>query len=587
MQLTTHTCTLWIKHVLMACLLLAALGNAQVSGLPTGVTTETFYDTTKAGLSFRKDKLSVMGMWEVPGHPMHFLVLGYFGFVWSLYPDPGQTIKSTGMMDYSRKQLADFNNVTMKGWEQGAMGATFDPNFKENRNFYIIYNKYKNSAHYKTGVTPVPAQGDGAQHAGWVVIERWKLSEDLTKLNRDTTILTMDRGTGYGTSNMVFGKDGYLYISTSSYSKNSWDSTEIMRKVLRIDVSKQDPGKLYAIPPSNPWYNATNPAVKKEVFAFGFRNSYSIVANYLTGSILGAEVGQTTWEEINIIESGKNYGWADGGDGQQKDGQAYRDGVGVQGPCSEKTAGGIAFNGTTKNPYSYSGPLSMGRKYTCNDFTNGAWNFSHDGKNLGGSNTAIPGLEINCIIMSPAYRGNPGSPFYGYHFVTDINLSYFVAIKEGDPGAKEVGGIPKSYMREKTDLNHNGPTSFTEDSYGNLYVTQVSSRANGALDWHDPLRLKHPQMQPLAQPREQVLPNEGSTKIGPIGLHGFSRNTEFQPFVVNYAGLARISMPEGATRVELFSLEGKRVWSQTAMAGTDMLLPRSINPGAFWVRFLP
>ncbi len=583
MPLTTHTIKLWIKHALMACLLLTALGNAQVSSLPTGVTTETFYDTTKAGLSFRKDKLSVMGMSEVPGHPMHFLVLGYFGFVWSLYPNPSQTINPTGMMNYSRKQLADFNNVTMKGWEQGAMGATFDPKFKENRNFYIIYNKYKNPAHYKTGVVPVPSQGDGAGTAGWVVIERWKLSEDLTKLTRDTTILTMDRGTGYGTSNMVFGKDGYLYISTSSYSKNSWDSTEIMRKVLRIDVSKQDPGKLYAIPPTNPWYNATNPAVKKEVFAFGFRNSYSLVANYLTGSILGAEVGQKTWEEVNIIQAGKNYGWADGGDGQSNNSH----GKGVQGPCSENTASGTAFNEQLRSPYSYSGPISMGQKYTCNDFTNGSWNFAHAGQNLGGSKTAVPGLQINCIIMSPAFRGSPTSPFHGHHFVTDINRAWFVAIKEGDSDAKQVGGLPNSYWREKTDLNHNGPTSFAEDSYGNLYVTLVSSRNTGALDWHDPLRLKHPQMQPLAQPREQVLPTSGSTKIAPIGLHGFSRNTDFQPFVVNYAGLARISMPEGATRVELFSLEGKRVWSQTAMAGTDMPVPRSVNPGAFWVRFLP
>ena len=44
--------------------------------LPTGVTIEPFYDVTKAGLSFAKDQQSVVGMFEVPGKPQHFLVVG-------------------------------------------------------------------------------------------------------------------------------------------------------------------------------------------------------------------------------------------------------------------------------------------------------------------------------------------------------------------------------------------------------------------------------------------------------------------------------------------------------------------------------
>ncbi len=572
----------WIGHALMACLILAALGSAQVSSLPTGITIEAMYDTSKVGLSFRKDKQSVVGMYEVPGKPMHFLVLGYFGFVWSLYPNDGETIEPTGPMNYVKKQVADFNKFTMKGWEQGALGGGFDPNFAENRYFYFIYNKYKNTAHYKTGVTP--GIGDGAQNAGLVVVERWKLSEDLTKLTRDTTIIAMEHGTGYGSSNMVFGMDHLLYISTDSYSKNSWDSTDYMRKVLRIDVSKPEGGKMYTIPPDNPFYNAANPDVKKEIYAFGFRNTYSIVANYLTGSILGAEVGQKTYEEVNIILPGKNYGWGDGGDGQNNNSF----GVGIEGPCSENTTSGLAYNGHKSNPfaapYSYSGPLSQGRKFTCKDFTNGTWNFHRRGETINGVKSAVQGLEINCIIMSPAYRGDPASPFHGYHFVTDVNRGYFVAIREDQPGAKVVGGIPslKDYYRQPTDLNHNGPTSFAEDSYGNLYVTMLSSRNTGALDWHDPFRLKHDQMEPLLNPRTQVLPV--ATKKG---LIGHPRQGEFQPFLVNYAGLARIRMPVGATQVQLFSLDGKQLWSKTAAAGTDLPVPATIKPGAFWVRYLP
>ena len=53
-----------IQAALAAALAMAAAGRvqAQVDALPTGVSVEAFYDTSKAGLSFKKDKQSVVGM---------------------------------------------------------------------------------------------------------------------------------------------------------------------------------------------------------------------------------------------------------------------------------------------------------------------------------------------------------------------------------------------------------------------------------------------------------------------------------------------------------------------------------------------
>jgi hypothetical protein len=560
-----------IHPALAAGLVLAASALGQVNSLPTGMTVVPFYDTEKAGLSFAKDKQSVVGMWEVPGKPQHFLVLGFFGFVWSLSPDETKTYQPGQMKDYTKTQVGNFNNMVMKGWEQGALGGAFDPDFKENRFFYIIYNKYAHPSSYRTGTTP--ATQDGYKNAGLVAIERWKLSADLKALTRDTTILSMSHGTGFGSSNMVFGKDGMLYITTDSYSKNSWDSTDFMRKFLRIDVSKQDPGKLYAVPTDNPFFNAKNPAVKKEIYAFGFRNTYSIAANYLTGSVLGAEVGQSTWEEVNIIKPGRNYGWADGGDYE-----VPFQGVGIEGPCNVNTAAGQAFQGSLKNPYSYTGTASQGRAYTCADFTNGTWNFHHKGVDLGGSKTAVAGLDMNCIIMSPAFRGDQASPFHGYHFVTDVARNYFVAIREDQPGAaKRVGGLPSTFVFEG-DKNHNGITSFGEDSFGNMYVTMLSSSMSGAFAYHDIYRLSHPQLTPLKEPRD----------VFPVSTHVERRSARnIHPLIYHLNGANWVRLPKGFSRAELYTLEGKRFGSVNGTPGGNVQLPSGITASALWTRFLP
>lgn len=552
------------RSALAPLVLMAAATLAPAQDLDTGVTAVPFYDVTKPGLSFAVDKQSIVGMYEVPGKPQHFLVLGYFGFVWSLYPDMTKNYAPGQMKDYSKKQLANFNNLVRKGWEQGALGAAFDPDFTVNRSFYIIYNKYDKPEQYYPGLLPQsgPNSGDGPGKSGLIVVERWKLSRDLQTLTRDTTLFSADHGTGYGSANMVFGKDGYLYITADSYSRNSWDSTEYMRKILRIDVSRQDPGKLYAIPPSNPWFNATNPAVKKEVFAFGLRNTYSLAADYLTGSIWGAEVGQSTWEEVNILKPGKNYGWADGGDGQKlPNGDTYRFGVGIEGPCSQKSAQGGAFNGTTgyRTQYSFTGPQSGGKTYTCADFENGTWNFSHSGADLNGQATAVKDLQMNCIILGPAFRGDPSSPFHGYHFVTDVARNYFVAVKEGVAKATRVGGLPSS-LRFTGDVNHNGITSFAEDSYGNLYVTMLASSSSGAFAWHDIYRISHDKMKPLAVPRNQVVPTRAS---GPAAERPYPR---FHRTLILGAAQT-LDIPMGFTRAEFFSLEGRKLGAAGLMSG--------------------
>jgi len=108
-----------------------------------------------------------------------------------------------------------------------------------------------------------------------------------------------------------FGPDGYLYIAlgdgggTGDPFGNAQNRANLLGNILRIDV---DSGSPYSIPLDNPFYNNMD-GFREEIYAFGFRNPWRFSFDNNTGNLWVADVGQESWEEINIVESGKNYGW--------------------------------------------------------------------------------------------------------------------------------------------------------------------------------------------------------------------------------------------------------------------------------------
>ena len=86
-------------------------------------------------------------------------------------------------------------------------------------------------------------------------------------------------------------------------------------KIVRIDVdSPPDPDLPYKIPQDNPFVGDVS--ARHEIFAFGLRNTWrcdvdegdrETGAN--AGRIICGDVGQSRFEEINVITSGGNYGW--------------------------------------------------------------------------------------------------------------------------------------------------------------------------------------------------------------------------------------------------------------------------------------
>ena len=78
--------------------------------------------------------------------------------------------------------------------------------------------------------------------------------------------------------------------------------------MLRLDVDHQADGKQYAIPKDNPFVGQSDAA--PEVWAYGLRNIWRMSFDRKTGTLWAGEVGQNLYEEINILQAGRNYGWS-------------------------------------------------------------------------------------------------------------------------------------------------------------------------------------------------------------------------------------------------------------------------------------
>jgi hypothetical protein len=502
------------------------------SQLPTGVTLVPFYDTAQVSLA--RDSIRTVGLTEVPGKPEHFLITDQMGAVHWLYPDTTRVYAPGQIKSYSKGTVLNIKNKVKHNLrsEMGFWSIAFNPKFRQNRYFYVLYFGYN--------TTP----SDAMRTDGYVNLERWIMGADYKQATRDTTIYRFYHEASYGVSAIAFGPDGYLYMGTSVYSEDGWDSTTVARKILRIDVDKPSGDRMYSIPADNPFANSANPNVKKEIYALGLRNVWSMSFDFQTGKLWAGDVGQELFEEINLIQPGKNYGWADGGNSEPS-----ANGYGVQGACPS----GFSAKGLT-----------------CTNLANPAWTFSHTGSQA-----------INCIVVGPAFRGSPSSPFYGYHFVTDVQRNQFWAVKEG--GAPILVGQSPRTIASNND-GHSGIVNLAEDSFGNLYASLVSWHFNGSIGgttnpvpqgqkmFYEIYRLSHPQMTPTPTAIEARGP----------GLPGLPASGRL---LMNAGPGSWVGIPAEFSGFEIRDLQGRRLWSYRGERGAS--LPADLEKGILQVRFLP
>lgn len=189
---------------------------------------------------------------------------------------------STPFLDISSK--VDF------GGEMGLLGLAFHLAYKDNGRYVVNYTR----------------SPDGA-----TVVSEYQVSRDPYRSStNEKVLLVISQPYGNHNGGMVaFGPDEFLYIGMGDGGaggdpgNRGQNPTELLGKILRIDVDRGSP---YAIPKSNPFFSRKK---GREIFASGFRNPWRFSFDRETGKLWAADVGQNRWEEIDIVEKGKNYGW--------------------------------------------------------------------------------------------------------------------------------------------------------------------------------------------------------------------------------------------------------------------------------------
>ncbi len=370
----------FVVGCLLAVLATAAHADAAVSLQPVG----TFNDP--------------INMASPPGDPRLFVV------------ERSGTIQV--IHDGTTSQFLDISSMVRVTGEQGLLSMAFDPNYASNGLFYVFFTD----------------NGTGGAGVGDNHVDEFKVSSNPNVANPASLrpVLTIGRPdsgtTNHNGGQLQFGKDGLLYISVgddADGNANAQSTANPHGKILRIDPHGAGSGA-HGIPSTNPFPGSGTP----EIWSLGLRNPFRFSFDHLNGNLIVADVGQSTWEEVDLLPASS--GGGRGADLGWQDCEGFVD-YGTSTPCS--LAGATA-------------PVFV---------------YPHDDP---GGNAAF-----GCAIIGGyVYRGSAIPELEGRYLYTDNCHGQLRSIQLGVP-------LGSGDRAESAPGALDGPQSFGEDSSCNLYVT--------------------------------------------------------------------------------------------------------------------
>lgn len=116
-------------------------------------------------------------------------------------------------------------------------------------------------------------------------------------LGANNEILTgLQKSRVHNGGRIAFGPDGMLYATVGDASEpaSAQDLNSLNGKILRMTPDGSAP--------------ADNPIAGSLIYSLGHRNPQGLAWD-ADGQLWAAEFGQDTWDELNMIRAGSNYGW--------------------------------------------------------------------------------------------------------------------------------------------------------------------------------------------------------------------------------------------------------------------------------------
>lgn len=179
-----------------------------------------------------------------------------------------------GVRELTGPGASELAGGTVTGGEGGLLGVAVSPDFAFDHRVYL----------YRTAA-------DGNQ------VVRAELDSVAGSLGSLTPLLTGIPAAGnHNGGRLAFGPDGMLYVTTGDAADRpaSQDPASLAGKILRLTPDGEPaPG---------------NPTGGSPVWSLGHRNVQGIGWDS-TGRMFASEFGQNTWDELNLITPGTNYGW--------------------------------------------------------------------------------------------------------------------------------------------------------------------------------------------------------------------------------------------------------------------------------------
>lgn len=327
-----------------------------------------------------------------------------------VFPNDPDVSSATTFLDLSGR-------VTTSS-EMGLLGLAFHPNYSENGYFYVNYNIQREGA----SLTVISRFSVDAQDPN-----KADVASELVLIEFEQPFANHDGG------QIAFGPDGYLYIAAGDGGSggdplNSGQSLDTwLGKIHRIDVDNPDDGLNYGIPADNPF--AGHGEYRHEIYAYGLRNPWRFSFDSESGRLWAADVGQDAYEEIDIIEKGKNYGWRVMEGWHCYNPKNNCDSTGLTGPVWEygrdmgaSITGGYVYHGTDV-------PELQGQ-YIYADFATGrVWGLVYSAEENRVTSNALlkdAGIAVSTFGVDEAqelYIGGFSGDIYKFEMTTGVNES--------------------------------------------------------------------------------------------------------------------------------------------------------------------